>query len=129
MPFGACQFLLDGTLVEPELDSDLGLLLLVAPRREENVAPLGWKCLERIEHSSQRKPCAYRTFRIRRVVGKSCDRSGVRGREQCFVTPPVFRQIDCHPIEIGERAPDLPYDCATPELEIGVVKRLPRGIW
>ena len=62
MPFRARQFLLDGTFVEPEFGSDFDLRLLVAPGRQEDVAPLGWQGLKRVEHSIQSKPCARRAL-------------------------------------------------------------------
>ncbi len=129
MPFRARQFLLDGTFVEPEFGSDFDLRLLVAPGRQEDVAPLGWQGLKRVEHSIQSKPCARRALGIRRIVGEINDCGGIGGREQHFMTSPVFRQIDGHPIEIREWISDLPYDGAALELEIGVVERLSRGIW
>lgn len=128
MPFGACQLLLDRTLVNREFGSNLDLGLLVSPSRQEDVAPLGWQGLERVKHSSQSKPCARRALGVRRVVGEVDDCGGIGRREQHFMTPPVFRLIDCHPIEIGDWLPDLPYSCAALELEIGVVERLGRGV-
>lgn len=124
MPLSSGKFLLNSAPMEPEILSDLGLRLVVTPASEEYLATAYRQLGKGRERQSHLVLGTDRQFGIWRIIRNALKDRCLDGCEPRFSPSMIFRQIDGHTIEIGERVPDLVQCRFATQLQIGIMQRV-----